>query len=516
MSNDKVVSKTDLPEIPNVDSFNAMPPKNGKNTMNEIEPMCDVPENVVEAGPYTPVSAPKRKSKKKSTASAPFVPTAVAAQRNEIAQVHKMLGNTASFKFYKVDKLGKLQYVNEYGSEDIKRVSGGDIEKFIQTYLLDGFGEGEYIVEGFTSSGEVAVKRKSYLVLSPFRTSSGLPARAKDAHEQHMTERLFSRLEKLEDMNRSVDPLEMLNKYKQVLGGGSDNLALLMMMMNNNKPNSEVQELKEELRELRRLASRPQPLPPPPVPAPPQTDLKDLILLLKPEKSSFSEIKDLALLLMPVLKDVFANRSMEQKELFNIQMQHMNERLVELRDQAGRDSLQETLENVGVLKEFLRSDPMENGGSFMKEVMSNLNGILDGISKVFAARASGQAPQLVANSDLDQKPNQVPEESPPLPESFASAISGLDNAETDNQRLEELFNVFKSLAESEHYRKIVINLITQLRVGAKANVLDIVSKVCQECVDLELLSEKSANSTIQALSDNFEEAKEKVMDVSRT
>lgn len=469
-----------------------------------VQPLEEVGEGPAEETVRTPTQIiGKRKSPaKKSAPKAASVP----------AKVKKMLGDGERYRFYKTDKLGKNSLISDYTASDMENANG-DIELFIQAYLVDTFGPGEYLVKAFSDKG-VELRQGSYSVMSPkgVRPSALPSAGGAGVFEQTQLTSQTKMLNELQEQIRQSekeenDSLRAANDKQSATiasmqdGGGNQMMQMMMMMQQQQdaaQRRSEAAQRRSEL-SMEKLRLEAQlatpaviPLPPPPPPPPPADPLATIIPLLG------------------LLKEMMP-KAPEQ----SVETMYLRDRVKDLENSSNgprtmTDAFQEANQMDELFNSRYGSGQSSSATDMVKSFMDNFAENMNSLKGVITAGAgeTGGPKQL---SDGGKKPDPDA-----LPDGFIELVMKLDEAgeepHPDLARINVILEVLQLFGNcgTPKYEMIAKQTIAQISENKKRPVMWMLKQILEECTNREMIQEQSSIDTYKAFDRHFDQVFESV------
>lgn len=448
--------------------------------------------------------------------------------RTAAAQLNKIMPNAVKFSFWKRDEVGNVAYINRYEADALRGVDYS-LEAFIQKYLLPAHGEGSYVVKAHNAKGDVA-REHELNVLNPQKAmpivpqqSNGMPAEFFD--------RMWQRMERLEEkatqhQTHQPDPLTMLQRYKEALGGSNDMMPFIMMMMQQQQKNPLQEELRTMKEELKRAA---QPSAPPmPLPAPSEgIGPKEILQILQAQKGpGINEWMGLATTLLPALKEIFGGNREHQNEIQRLRDEMNNQRMEmlisELREIKNKPArgIQETLAETQAMFQFAQSIAGSAEPNFwsvaeaavqnIPETAQGLGALMDKVRESEAERGAQRAEALRQAQETAQGANapEKPQAKPEFPEGFHEAVERIAEAKDPAERIGALIQSLQVLAQGAQYRAVVMKMFKHARAGEEEDLKRMVEGYLSELTQLDMLTPESAADALACVEEYAAEVME--------
>ena len=311
-----------------------------------------------------------------------------------------------------------------------------------------------------------------------------------------------------------VEMAEDFERMKKIFGGSESSAMMFMlqqMMSQANQPQllAELAGLKAQLE----AATKPPPFAPmPPLPPmPPAIDpMIGMVKLLEATKPPPSPPPQDPLVLVQTVMTMLAPLIAKPAgpdpvvEILRDQVNGLREELRDARNSPTR-TIKDTLEEINLLEQFTG----RKGGStpdsfweFLGRFFDNFATNTDALSEMIARVKKEERKQLPEGSkDKAEGPADDERE---VPEAFRVKLAELDEAKTNDQRIEILMKALYQLGQDKEWRKDVQDLLGLAKTGKKDAVLKMLTGFLGDCAKGEIIEQRSADDTVKAFDSHFE------------
>ena len=457
----------------------------------------------------------------------------------------RLIQTGESMKVYFRHDDGKIAYVRSYSTKDLSQTN--DIEEFLQRFLLPIVGEGTYVVSLVNSKGD-ETRGAEYLIMDPTKPKNGAsPGDVAVGKTIDTLAALVQQIEKRTSEPKKPEPtiLERMKEMESLMEmfgakkGAMDPMQLMLLMEKMNPPrrdegpSREMAEIKASLAELAStvkqqamMARLPPPLPEPvapPIDIPalikglaetmkPQTDLKELVQLMRPQETL--GVKDI-LALLPTLKDLLGggNGNSLQK------LEEKIERMTQNPNRGLTDALKEW-EVIQTLIDRNRPNAAEGESfwGFLNTLVTGLPSTVDSIGTMMSKIKSVESSEkrIPAESTTTRgTPGtgaEVPTSEPELlfPEDFEDTAKKIEEATAPEEQIRETLLAFQSLAKNPVWRNYLIKMVRLAKKAkggdaeARKECLAFISEFLGGCADNSFIKPATAETVSKAFEKHFD------------
>lgn len=513
--------------------------------MNELMEEVEVPASAFAPPtpdpppePPTPIETAKKRTRKTPTKQVP-------------PRLSKLLPDAEKVQIWKRE-LGKRTHVNDYTARDLQHAPS--IESFIKQYVMPVAGEGDYDIDLINNKGET-VRTIPVSVMDPNKPPVGFDAKEhrEGGMMQQVLDRTLDKLDRLEVESHKpqpsfVDRMKEMAEIRTMLAppeeakgngsGGGDFMQMMMMMKMMDPPpqqsvSPELAAMRAELKAMKEMPSR-DPLPPPlpmPLPAPDTTaadivkevvaltqkrddmSLKDLVPLLKPEKSSMgaTEIVAMVTSLAPVVMSVFGSKNDDK-------LQYLKDQIADLKRTPSR-GIQDVLGDVGAVMKLAGAlggrNESETFWGFMNNLITQGPDLADSIGSIVdrVRTDDDDKKQLEPSRDTggEKEPEKEPEgDALEFPPGFESIVKKITEAKDDAGRIGATLFAFQVLGKEKRWQKYLMRVISLTKKGDKDEVMEFLVSFLEALHERNMLSEETAKAAIEAFDKNFDKVVEEL------
>lgn len=443
------------------------------------------------------------------------------------ASLRKIMGNAYKIRIWKVDDRGHEAYIGDYDIDELEK-AGSDVEVFIQRYLVDGYGEGRYLVEGRNEKGSATFGPKEYTIYARDRRTPQTAATAASlGADKSIFDNVWKRMTELEGQLRAnqgqvktpVDMAEDYEKLKKIFGGNESSAMMFMlqsMMQQTQQPQvvAELASLKAQLEAAIKAPPPMAPLPALPPMAPPPDPMIGVVKLLEtlkpppppPPADPLALVQTVMTMLSPMLEAIKAPKGPDPVvEILRDQVSSLRD---ELRDaRSSQRTLKDTLEEINLLEQYTggkRGNTPDSFWEFLGRFFDNFASNTDALSEMLTRVKREESAKRLPEGEPQAEGDAEDGSSFPVPDEFKAKIAELDAAKSNEKRIEIVMRSLYALGQDAHWRKEVMQLIALAKQGKKDEVLGMLAGLLTDCASNEFIKQASADDTVKAFSDHFE------------
>lgn len=462
--------------------------------------------------------------------------TRTKAKSKVLDQLRKKVPAAEGVAIYRVLD-GREKYIERYSAQDLER--HGTIESFIEQYLVPKWGRGEYVVRILDDAGEP--KGSSHIdfalpVEPPAPAAQPNPLESMSAAMEQLSRvdkaaREQARAEQDRYAQLQQQMFNMMQQQLQQKGEKGDSSPLMLMMMQQmmqaqSRPSAPQVDLAQELRKALTpvLAGMRGPSAPPPPPAPDPLEAMGKMMQgfaetmkgLMPDPSQGLTFEKL-LALAPLVKDLLPKPDNELKrqvdELRAQQAEATRRELEELRRELRessnkktnlRDEMMQFRDVIVLARELGGGGGSANFTDFLTHFVDTLPQNSEAIGRLAYMLKSSNEGGLDGAPDVLDRPRPTRREQVPFPPGFADKVSDIEQATTDEGRIEACVMALQALWTSPAWQPRVTGMLQAALAGDTQRAYGFVHNFLGGIRDAGLLSAAAAEATSAAFQNNMD------------